>query len=171
MTEMKVVNVIGPLSGNSALIVLSGNGKTVSIRSNCYDADICAESLSCNVVKASQNSSPFAYLRDVLNAVGIRMDRLVLDVVDGSVVATLLLKSNGKKIILPSPSIATSINACLIANKKIFASKEVLKKVQDGTAQYQHLKSELGMMWPLSKVCETELLMSMSDLVDFSIGS
>ena len=168
MIEFSVSGVIGPLPANgSCLLVLSGGGKVISVNGGPVDASICHSFISDGKV-----STPFRFLTDTLNAVGTKIDKIVIDISGEGALARIYMKSKGAKkpLCITTSNICSAINTAMASGRKVLMNKSSFDTVGDAAGQFAIVASELESLWPLPKISKTEVLRAMTEIVDVSIG-
>lgn len=173
MVSLKPVGTMGPLPSSrseptTCLIMLGdGLGKVVSVKGSTLDAAV-----AYGFLHEQKTATPFKFLVDTLDAVNVKVKRVVIDVSGEGVLARIFMKAEtGKTLRITTANVASAINMAVVSGKKILMSKASFDAVTDTSSQFSMISNDVGCLWPLPKISKTVLIQAVSEISDASIGA
>lgn len=170
MVNVKIVDVMGPLPGDSSCFVIAkvigdaGNDKMFGIQCSYADAEMANSSLN-----DSPLTNPYEFMTDVLQTAGIKIDKVELDTVAPCIYGKLFMSSEAlaKPLKIVSSSPVAVLNSALSAKAPVEMADEMAGRIIDCTVEYHRLKSAMGnFMFPMPLIDNTNILRLLSELLD-----
>lgn len=164
MTEINVVDVVGPLPDNTCYIVIALKNKssTFITQSSYADAEMCH-----GLLETPYMVTPYEFMIDVLTALETKIEFAELQNVAPAIFGKMYLKKAGMdkamKIVSASPT--AILNAALAGKAPIYIADDV-KLTMDATIEYHRLKAAMPRLFPLPIIDNSDVLRLLSDFVD-----